>query len=115
MRTLQHVNLTFLYQKFISLENILFGTLPVSTQCSKKKKIKTLKKKIRSISYGDPQSSLSTATHKGRDCILLHRQIKDPTPAPDAARNYRTEPQMVLIQLCPQPSIQQYRDAFHHM
>lgn len=45
MRTLQHVNLTFLYQKFISLENILFGTLPVSTQCSKKKKIKTLKKK----------------------------------------------------------------------
>lgn len=38
MRTLQHVNLTFLYQKFISLENILFGTLPVSTQCSKKNK-----------------------------------------------------------------------------
>lgn len=55
------------------------------------------------------------ATASATGAHVIHHQIKDPTPAPDAARNYRTEPQMVPIELCPQPSIQQYRDAFHHM
>lgn len=55
------------------------------------------------------------ATARATGALVLHHQIKDPTPAPDAAQNYKTEPQMVLIQVCPQPSIQQYRDALHHI